>query len=410
MNVPPKHLTHPVVVAPLRCRSLYKTSALDARQHATGTLSIWTSSGAAARPVAVNVCTFRSPHPVTGPPVATQARMRRILVTGGAGFLGSHLCDRLTERGHHVFCLDNFYTGRRENVAHLLRHGGDGRFELLRHDVVDRLYLEVDEIYHLACPASPVHYQRNPVRTLKTAVQGTINMLDLARETGARILLASTSEVYGEPAMHPQQESYWGHVNPIGRRSCYDEGKRCGEALATAYAMHHGLQVRIVRIFNTYGPRMDEVDGRVVSNFIMQALRELPLTVYGDGSQTRSLCYQSDLIEGLVRLMDSAPDPGVVNLGNPEEVTMTELAELIIDVTGSSSRLIRAPLPSDDPTRRRPDITKARQVLGWSPTVPLRRGLETTAEYFRRRLHARARRGNGHARSTSAASTAPDRS
>jgi UDP-glucuronate decarboxylase len=319
--------------------------------------------------------------------VQTSWDMRRILVTGGAGFLGSHLCTRLVATGHHVTCLDNFFTGRLENIAHLI--GDRDRFELVRHDVVDRFYLECDEIYHLACPASPIHYQHNPVRTLKTSVLGTMRMLELAQQTGARILLASTSEIYGEPTIHPQHEDYWGHANPIGKRSFYDEGKRCGEAMAAAFADHQGVQTRIVRIFNTYGPRMHEDDGRVISNFVMQALRDEPLTVYGDGRQTRSLCYQSDLIEGLVAMMALPTDPGPVNLGNPDEQTVLELARLIAEIIGSSSPLEYRPCPADDPTRRRPDIGKAMRLLGWSPRVPLRRGLELTIAYYRERLAAK---------------------
>jgi UDP-glucuronate decarboxylase len=322
----------------------------------------------------------------------TLARMRRVLVTGGAGFLGSHLCTRLIESGHHVICLDNFYTGHPENITHLSA-GPIREFDLVRHDVVDPYYAEVDEIYHLACPASPVHYQRNPVRTLKTAVFGTMNMLELARQTGARFLLASTSEVYGEPEVHPQREDYWGHANPIGKRSCYDEGKRCGEAMAVAYAAH-GVAIRIVRIFNTYGPRMHEDDGRVVSNFIGQALRNEPLTIYGDGSQTRSLCYQSDLIDGLVAAMALARDPGPINLGNPHELTVRAIAELVIELTGSKSPLVEGPLPPDDPTRRRPDITRARQLLGWEPRVSPRDGITETIAYYRSRLPAV--QPNGH--------------
>jgi UDP-glucuronate decarboxylase len=308
--------------------------------------------------------------------------MRRILVSGGAGFLGSHLCTRLVEAGHHVIALDNFYTGRRENVEHLRRRS----FELVRHDVVDKFYAEVDEVYHLACPASPVHYQHNPVRTLKVSVVGTMNMLELAQQTGARILISSTSEIYGEPEMHPQREDYWGHANPIGKRSCYDEGKRCGEALTVAYAAQCGVQTRLVRIFNTYGPRMHEEDGRVISNFINQALRDQPLTVYSDGNQTRSLCYVSDLITGLVAMMALPTDPGPINLGNPHELTIREIAEVVLQLTGSASRLQFRPRPADDPTRRRPDITKAKRLLGWEPRVPLTQGLEDTIEYYRSRL------------------------
>jgi UDP-glucuronate decarboxylase len=322
--------------------------------------------------------------------------MARILVTGGAGFLGSHVCERLLEDGHDVICIDNFYTGRRENVSHLCDGIHGDRFELIRHDVVEPYYVDVDQIFHLACPASPVHYQHNPVRTVKTAVLGTMNMLELANQTGARMLLASTSEIYGEPEVHPQRESYWGHANPIGCRSCYDEGKRCGEALAVAYAAQHGVSVRIARIFNTYGPRMREEDGRVVSNFIVQALSGDPLTLYGDGTQTRSLCYQSDLVDGLVALMAAPADPGPVNLGNPEEMTVQEIAELILELTASSSPLEYRGLPPDDPTRRRPDISKARAVLGWMPKVSAREGLKKCIEYFAARVLAH--RGNGHAK------------
>jgi UDP-glucuronate decarboxylase len=320
--------------------------------------------------------------------------MQRTLITGGAGFLGSHLCTRLVEEGHHVICLDNFYTGHRENVAHLMNGNLARSFELVRHDVVEPFYAEVDEIYHLACPASPVHYQHNSVRTLKTAVMGTMNMLELAQQTGARILIASTSEIYGEPEVHPQREDYWGHANPIGKRSCYDEGKRCGEALAVAYAMHHQVSTRVVRIFNTYGPRMHEEDGRVVSNFINQALTGRPLTIYGDGSQTRSLCYQSDLIDGLIATMKLGVDPGPINLGNPEEMTVRQIAALILELTGSRSPIEYRELPSDDPTRRRPDITKAKRILRWEPRVPVSEGLAQTIDYYRGRLPSRP--GNGH--------------
>ena len=309
---------------------------------------------------------------------------RRILVTGGAGFLGSHLCERLLEEGHEVICLDNFFTGRRANVEHLLdRHA----FEVVRHDVCERIVLEVDEVFHLACPASPIHYQRNPVRTIRTAVEGTLNMLDLAREVKARILIASTSEVYGDPAVHPQRESYWGNVNPIGPRACYDEGKRCAEALAVSYARQYGVEVRIARIFNTYGPRMHENDGRVVSNFTVQALRGEPITLYGEGQQTRSFCYVSDLIEGFLRLMASPHGADPVNLGNPRETTVRELAELIRQLARSKSEIVHAPLPTDDPTRRKPDITRARELLAdWAPRVPLEEGLSATIEDFRKRL------------------------
>jgi len=309
---------------------------------------------------------------------------KRVLVTGGSGFLGSHLCDRLLADGHEVVCLDNFFTGRRANIEHLL---DDHRFELLRHDITEPLTLEVDEIYHLACPASPIHYQRNPVRTIRTAVQGTLNALDVAREAHARILIASTSECYGDPTEHPQKETYWGNVNPIGPRACYDEGKRCAESLAVSYATQYGVEVRIARIFNTYGPRMHENDGRVVSNFIVQSLRSQPITIFGEGRQTRSFCYVSDLIEGLVRLMASAHGPDPVNLGNPRETTVGELAELIRQMVGSSSTIEKAALPKDDPTRRNPDISRARKLLaGWEPTVALEQGIAATIADFRRRL------------------------
>jgi UDP-glucuronate decarboxylase len=308
---------------------------------------------------------------------------RRVLVTGGAGFLGSHLCERLIQDGADVICLDNFFTGRRENVDKLLGHH---RFELLRHDVTEPMTLEVDDIYHLACPASPVHYQRNPVRTIRTGVMGTLNQLDVARDARARILIASTSEVYGDPELHPQTEDYWGHVNPIGSRACYDESKRCAEALAVSYARQYGIEVRIVRIFNTYGPRLAMEDGRVISNFIVQALRGEPLTIYGDGSQTRSFCYVSDLIDGFLRLMASRLDAQPINIGNPGEFTMRELAEKVLALTGSHSEVVYRPLPADDPRQRRPDITRARDLLGWQPHVGLDEGLRLTIEYFRERL------------------------
>ena len=311
---------------------------------------------------------------------------RRILVTGGSGFLGSHLCERLLHDGHEVVCLDNFFTGTRVNVEHLL---DNRRFELMRHDVTDPLTIEVDEVYHLACPASPIHYQRNPVRTIRTAVEGTLNILDLAREVRARVMIASTSEVYGDPVEHPQRESYWGNVNPIGPRACYDEGKRCAEALAVSYATQYGVEVRIARIFNTYGPRMHENDGRVVSNFTVQALRHEPITVYGEGQQTRSFCYASDLIEGFVRLMASKHGVDPVNLGNPREITVLELAEIIKKLAKSRSTIIRAPLPKDDPTRRKPDISRAEALLdGWGPRVGLEEGLAATVADFERRLSA----------------------
>jgi len=305
---------------------------------------------------------------------------KRVLVTGGAGFLGSHLCERLLEQGHEVLCVDNFYTGRRMNVGHLLT---DPRFEILRHDVTMPLYVEVDEIYNLACPASPVHYQFDPVQTTKTSVHGAINMLGLAKRVKARILQASTSEVYGDPEVHPQVESYWGNVNPIGARSCYDEGKRCAETLFFDYHRQHKLRIRVARIFNTYGPRMRPDDGRVVSNFIVQALRGQDITIYGDGSQTRSFCYVDDLIDGLMRLMNTSDDfTGPVNIGNPGEFTMLELAQNVIELTGSRSQIVYRPLPQDDPVRRCPDITLAKQQLGWGPTIPLEQGLKSTIVYF----------------------------
>jgi UDP-glucuronate decarboxylase len=308
---------------------------------------------------------------------------KRILVTGGAGFLGSHLCDRLIADGHEVICLDDFFTGSRTNVAHLLDHP---RFELMRGDVNDRHTIDVDEVYHLACPASPIHYQRNPVRTIRTCVVGTLNMLELAREVHAKLLIASTSEVYGDPTLHPQPEAYWGNVNPIGPRACYDEGKRCAESVAVSFARQYGVAVRIPRIFNTYGPRMHPNDGRVISNFVVQALRGEPLTIYGRGDQTRSFCYVSDLIEGFVRLMGSELEAEPVNLGNPDEHTILEIAERVIAMTGSSSRLEHRPLPTDDPVRRRPEIARARERLGWQPTVVLEQGLQGTIAYFRERL------------------------
>ena len=305
---------------------------------------------------------------------------KRILVTGGAGFLGSHLCDRLVDAGHEVLCVDNYFTGRRMNVAHLLDRPN---FELLRHDVTFPLYVEVDEIYNLACPASPIHYQHDPVQTTKTSVHGAINMLGLAKRTGARILQASTSEVYGNPTVHPQTEDYWGNVNPIGPSSCYDEGKRCAETLFFDYRRQHGMPIKVVRIFNTYGPRMHPNDGRVVSNFIMQALRGHPITIYGDGSQTRSFCYMDDLLEGMLRLMDTPDDvTGPVNIGNPHEFSIRELAELVIAKTGARSELVFKPLPQDDPMQRKPDISLAMKLLDWRPTVPLEEGLDRTIEYF----------------------------
>ncbi len=309
-----------------------------------------------------------------------ESGMGSVLVTGGAGFLGSHLCERLLEVGHDVLCADNFYTGTKKNIEHLL---GNPRFELLRHDVTFPLYVEVDEIYNLACPASPIHYQFDPVQTTKTSVHGAINMLGLAKRVKAKILQASTSEVYGDPHMHPQREEYWGNVNPIGVRACYDEGKRCAETLFFDYHRQHQLRIKVARIFNTYGPRMHPNDGRVVSNFIVQALRDEPITVYGDGSQTRSFCYVDDLVDGLIRLMNSPDDfTGPVNLGNPNEFTILELAQKVIAGAGSTSTILFKPLPSDDPTRRQPDIELARQVLGWEPQVQFGQGMARTIEYF----------------------------
>ena len=309
---------------------------------------------------------------------------KRVLVTGGAGFLGSHLCDRLLERGCDVLCVDNFFTGTKQNVAHML---DNPLFELMRHDITFPLYVEVDEIYNLACPASPIHYQFDPVQTTKTCVHGAINMLGLAKRVKARILQASTSEVYGDPAVHPQPEGYWGHVNPVGPRSCYDEGKRCAETLFFDYYRQHRLAIRVARIFNTYGPRMHSNDGRVVSNFIVQALKGEPVTVYGDGSQTRSFCYVSDLIDGLIALME-APDSmtGPVNLGNPVENTILEIAELILAKTGSRSEIAFKPLPADDPKQRQPEISLAKAELGWQPTMPLDAGLDETIAYFEETL------------------------
>jgi UDP-glucuronate decarboxylase len=305
---------------------------------------------------------------------------KRILVTGGAGFVGSHLCDALLAAGHEVLCADNFFTGNKANIESLLDHP---YFELLRHDVTFPLYVEVDEIYNLACPASPIHYQHDPVQTLKTSVHGAINMLGLAKRLKARILQASTSEVYGDPNVHPQPEEYWGNVNPIGPRSCYDEGKRCAETLFFDYHRQFRLPIKVARIFNTYGPRMHPNDGRVVSNFIVQALRGDPITIYGDGKQTRSFCFVADLVEGLRRLMDSPEDTtGPINLGNPGEFTMIELAEAVIRLTGSASPMVFRPAPVDDPRQRQPDITKARAKLGWEPTIPLEQGLVHTIAYF----------------------------
>src|SRR5512134_517206 len=305
---------------------------------------------------------------------------KRILVTGGAGFLGSHLCERLLQLGHEVLCVDNFYTGTKGNIAHLLTNT---RFELMRHDVTFPLYVEVDEIYNLACPASPVHYQFDPVQTTKTSVHGAINMLGLAKRLKVKILQASTSEVYGDPTEHPQKETYWGNVNPIGIRSCYDEGKRCAETLFFDYHRQHKLQIRVVRIFNTYGPRMHPNDGRVVSNFVLQALRNQPITIYGTGGQTRSFCFVDDLVTAMIAVMDQDEMIGPVNLGNPAENTIKELALMIRELSGSSSEVVYRPLPQDDPVRRRPDITMARQKLGWIPKIPIRDGLARTIAYFR---------------------------
>lgn len=310
--------------------------------------------------------------------------MKRVLITGGAGFLGSHLCDRLLKDGHDVLCVDNFFTGSKTNIAHLMGHP---YFELMRHDVTFPLYVEVDRVFNLACPASPIHYQHDPVQTTKTSVHGAINMLGLAKRVKARIFQASTSEVYGDPEVHPQQESYWGRVNPIGPRSCYDEGKRCAETLFFDYQRQHDLDIKVVRIFNTYGPRMHPNDGRVVSNFIVQALMGQDITIYGDGSQSRSFCYVDDMIEGFVRMMDSERGfSGPVNMGNPDEFTMLELAENVLRLTGSHSKLAFKPLPTDDPRQRQPDIALAREKLGWEPKVRLEDGLKQTIAYFRKLL------------------------
>ncbi len=317
-------------------------------------------------------------------PIKNPDGSKRILVTGGAGFLGSHLCDKLLERGHEVICVDNFYTGQRSNITHLL---DNPRFELVRHDITFSLYVEVEEIYNLACPASPIHYQFDPVQTTKTSVHGAINMLGLAKRVQARILQASTSEVYGNPSVHPQTEDYWGNVNPIGPRSCYDEGKRCAETLFFDYYRQHRLPIKVARIFNTYGPRMHPNDGRVVSNFIMQALQGQDITIYGDGSQTRSFCYVDDLIHGLVLLMESEEAvTGPVNMGRPEEFTILELAEKTIQLAHSKSKIIFEPLPQDDPVQRKPDITLAKSQLGWAPNVSLEQGLEKTIAYFDAKL------------------------
>jgi len=307
--------------------------------------------------------------------------MKRILITGGAGFLGSHLCERLLSEGHDVICLDNFFTGHKNNIAHLM---GQSHFELIRHDIINPIYLEVDEIYNLACPASPVHYQFNPIKTIKTNVMGAINVLGIAKRTRSKVLQASTSEVYGDPDVHPQQESYWGRVNPIGIRSCYDEGKRAAECLMMDYRRQNAVNTKIARIFNTYGPRMAVNDGRVVSNFILQALQNRDITVYGDGSHTRSFCYAGDLIDGLIRLMNTPDDFfGPVNIGNPGEFTILQLARLVIELTGSTSQIVFQPLPSDDPAQRKPDIALAREKLGWQPTISLEKGLIGTIAYFK---------------------------
>jgi UDP-glucuronate decarboxylase len=307
---------------------------------------------------------------------------KRVMITGGAGFLGSHLADRLLEAGHEVLCVDNLFTGTKDNIAHL--HSNPS-FEFMRHDITFPLFVEVDEIYNLACPASPIHYQHDPVQTTKTSVHGAINMLGLAKRLGVKILQASTSEVYGDPSVHPQSEEYWGHVNPIGPRSCYDEGKRCAETLFFDYHRQHKLPIKVARIFNTYGPRMHPADGRVVSNFIMQALRNEPITLYGDGSQTRSFCYVDDLVAGLIALMDTGPETtGPINIGNPNEFTVRELAERVIRLTNATSEIIEAPLPQDDPKQRQPDIGKAKRDLGWEPTVQLEQGLVKTIDYFRK--------------------------
>ncbi len=311
---------------------------------------------------------------------------KRILVTGGAGFIGSHLCERLLNDGHEVLCVDNFFTGSRENIVHLLKNP---YFEVIRHDITFPLYVEVDEIYNLACPASPVHYQHDPVQTTKTSVHGAINMLGLAKRIGAKIFQASTSEVYGDPEIHPQPESYWGNVNPIGRRSCYDEGKRCAETLFFDYHRQHGVKIKVARIFNTYGPRMHPDDGRVVSNFIVQAILSRPITIYGDGSQTRAFCYVEDLVDVIVQFMASEDSiTGPLNIGNPAELTILDLAKKILEITGSESELLFRPLPSDDPRRRRPDISRVRKLLGWEPTTSLEKGLEKTIQYFQKYLKA----------------------
>jgi UDP-glucuronate decarboxylase len=309
---------------------------------------------------------------------------KRILVTGGAGFLGSHLCERLLNEGHDVVCLDNYFTGQKQNVVHLLTHP---YFELVRHDVTMPYFVEVDEIYNLACPASPIHYQYNPIKTVKTSVMGAINMLGLAKRIRAKVLQASTSEVYGDPEIHPQTEEYWGHVNPIGERACYDEGKRAAETLFVNYHKQNHVRIKIIRIFNTYGPRMHPNDGRVVSNFIVQALQNKDITMYGDGMQTRSFCYVDDLLEGMTRLMNTGDEiTGPINVGNPGEFTILQLAEMVIRMTGSKSKIVYQPLPSDDPLQRKPDISKAKSILGWEPKIQLEEGLKHTIEYFRKTI------------------------
>jgi UDP-glucuronate decarboxylase len=316
---------------------------------------------------------------------------KTVLVTGGAGFIGSHLCEQLLESGHEVICMDNFFTGTKENIRHLLH---DPHFESIRHDIVHPIFVEVDEIYNLACPASPIHYQYNPVKTIKTNVMGSVNMLGLAKRVKAKILQASTSEIYGNPEMHPQPESYWGNVNPIGLRSCYDEGKRCAETLFFDYHRQNRVKIKVVRIFNTYGPRMHPNDGRVVSNFIVQALKGREITIYGDGSQTRSFCYVDDMVKGIIAMMNAPEDfIGPVNLGNPGEFTIMELAREIIELTGSKSKIVHRPLPEDDPERRRPDITSAQERLGWNPIVPLEQGLKKTIAYFEKILSASGGQG-----------------
>ncbi|MBU6142135.1 SDR family oxidoreductase [Patescibacteria group bacterium] len=312
-------------------------------------------------------------------------KRKTILVTGGAGFIGSHLCEALLAQGHKVICLDNFFTGSKENIKHLLKNP---RFTLIKHDIVNPIFLKPDQIYNLACPASPIHYQHNPIKTVKTSTLGMINMLGMAKKSGARILQASTSEVYGDPDMHPQKETYWGNVNPIGIRACYDEGKRAAETLCFEYHREHGVEIRVARIFNTYGPRMSENDGRVVSNFIVQALRGKPITLYGSGNQTRSFCYVDDLVRGLIALMNGS-QTGPINLGNPKEITVQTLAEKVITLTHSPSKIKKVPLPKDDPRRRKPDITLAKKFLKWTPTVPLDEGLEKTIAYFRTKIKAR---------------------